>query len=707
MALPSHSSSSLFVSAANSQLARLEKEHDQFLNNADHHNIQLTHEYAHAIRRAAVVHRAITDILSLPSSPSSPSSDTSSNLRNYLRALLPQLETALRDCNYQALFQLSTAAQHVLDNTIAGTTSYFEPINPIDPIDNDVITAPAVTSFSGPLATRSVSPSEHVSSIVIPSEVDDHDDFEALGRNNVYVEDGARSKNLSRSRRRNANLFNFSMSNLSRRDKVVIFLYILMILASIVCIAIITADFISESINPSGFIKSSLETNLTAPVVTICLSQTGVPFSRLQLFNYTDAEGNVFRGADPFGPQDARVSPEFSLVVDRFWENPDSENCTEKIGDFYPFPLASLQSLMDGKTQTKCRQCYRVGAKENSVSNSTAFQRSSVLSLYTDNYFLQCLKSVGGLNEPSMQFMFDQLVEKRAAMEANDVLSVSSEVSTSVSNLNRSDFEKMTSEQICNAFYFAFFPKATKRNDSSTDIRYAYNGTNWNPIGQGPYLRVLNKSNGFLPTESLQMFVEANETAQAILPGNPSSGNFTRTLGEESDMILIGPNTQTYATFRMVDVFGRKRFDVASSTSNLWQSDITPIFGYWLVYRIYYNYNRFVTDTYYQDSTYPAGQWIVDVTGYASLFTGASIFSLLLLPLLKAVRRSEKQQLLQRKPEGYVWSKYRPELYHTDVPLVGVKGRSGNGPGDATGRRNIASAKRAESSNVLLPGYNI
>lgn len=687
-------SSAVFTTAANALLSRLEADHETFLAAADHANLNLTLQRARIIRNAAVVHRASVDILSLPST-----SSVSHNLETYLRSLLQQLEAALNDRNYDVLHRLAIAAEQVLDSTLTGHRTHFAPLELTAPIElpSTALSNPAVTSSTGSLATRAEpSPADQMIASVVPSQVDDEADVYIPPSPHSSNQEYHASKSPTRSALSKFRFPEFALRDLSRRDKGVLILYILMILASLICIAVVTVDFISESVDPSGFISSTQQKNLSAPVVTVCLSQTGVPFSRLQLFNFTDAEGINFRGADPYGPQDARASPEFSAVVERFWENPDDENCTDKVGDFFPFPLRSLQSLVNGNTSTKCRQCYRVGAKRVAYANSSAFQRSSVLSFFTDNYFLQCLKSFNGLNEPSLDFLHVQLFEKRQAMENSSVLSVKQTVAPSVVNLTSTDFEKVTSEQACNIFYFSFFPKSLNLDDPSVDIRYEYDGVNWTEVGRGPYFRIRRdrSPDRLLPTESLQMFVESNDTAQRILPGS-----FIRTLGTESDMILIGPNTQTFATFRKLDVFGRERFDISSSTSNLWQSDITPIFGYWLIYKIYYNYNRFVTDTYYQQSTYPAGQWLVDVTGYASLFTGASLFSLLLLPLLRAMRRSEKQQLLQQKPEGYVWSKHRqklanvatdPRLHATPLPL-------------RSGRRDNAS----KNSSMLLPGFNI
>lgn len=459
------------------------------------------------------------------------------------------------------------------------------------------------------------------------------------------------------------------------------------VVAAFAAIAIITIEFVGQAVDPPGSIRANLEENgLAAPVVTVCLSQPGIPFSRLQMFNFTDASGKTFVGADPKGPQDERASDEFQIVVNRFWDNPDNEDCNAKVGDFFPFPLRSLQKISNGEISTRCRQCYRVGLNRNVIATSTAFQNSSILSLYTDNYFLQCTRTVGGLDTESLDFLHDQLDEKREQMQNQGVLSTEESVGKQVKNLTKGDFAKVTAEQACNIFYFSFFPKALGREDSSVDITYTYNGEKWDESGTGPYFKVRNATSEFLPAESLQMYVEGNSTVR---------DDFVR---NDTDMILIGPNTQTYATLRRVIVFDTERYDISSSTSNIFRGDITPIFGYWLIYRIYYNFNRFVTDELYQKPTYSAGQWVVDVLGYLSLFTGISIFSLFLLPILRALRRRDKSRLLQNRPEGYVWAK------HKRIAESKLGGGSAAGMSSKLGTTELQTS--TIGGNLLLPGYN-
>lgn len=464
-----------------------------------------------------------------------------------------------------------------------------------------------------------------------------------------------------------------SCTDLSRRDRAVLWLYFIMIIGAAIAVTAVTVDFAKQAINPGSFIRSEQSESLPAPVVTVCLSQTGVPFSRLQLFNFTDAEGRNLRGADPQGPQNARASSEFTAATERFWDNPGNEDCDAKVGDFFPFPVESLNRLTAGEESTRCRPCYRVGSRQLATVTSTDFRDSSVLSFYTDNYFLQCLKSINGLNEASLDFLRQQMFDKREDMERLGVLS---STSGAVDELDRDVFDKVDPKMACNAFYFGFFPKSLETGTGGVDTRYEYDGSEWNAVGDGPYLN-LKESIDFLPQESLQLFVGKNSSSRR------------NEIGTNRDMILIGPNTQTFATFRPVIVYDEDRYDISSSTSNLMESDVIALFGYWLVYRIYYNFNRFVVDEYYQDSTYPASQWLVDLTGYASLFTGASLFSLLLLPILRSIRKREKVRLRKEKPEVYVWQKMKRKF----------KGQGEEGAGAAEGD--------TDRGGVLLPGYNV
>lgn len=462
------------------------------------------------------------------------------------------------------------------------------------------------------------------------------------------------------------------------RERFIVWLYFVMVIGAFLAVTAVTVDFINQINHPGSFIRSTESAELRAPVVTVCLSQAGVPASRLQLFNFTDAEGRLLQGGLPSGTHGETQSQEFAEVVERFWDNPLGEDCDAKVGDYYPFPLQSLNRIISGEETTQCRPCFRVGDKREAMVRSTDFRNSSALELYTDNYFLQCVKNKR-LTQDSLDRLHDTVMANLEDMERFQLLSASAP-GKGVRNLTRDEVGQIDSQQCCNLFYFGFFPRTLDRGTADVDIRYNWDGMRWSAVGNGPYLN-LNKGLNVLPEESLQMFVSTNRSTE--------QGK----LGKDRDMILIGPNTQTFATFRPIVVYDIDRYDISSSTSNLRETDVIALFGYWLVYRIYYTYNRFVVDEWYRESTYPPSQWVVDVTGYLSLFTGASLFSLLLLPLLRAVRRREKQNLLRQQPEAYLWSRHKK---HYDQAR-----------GGATSNADLNTAALSQRSSVRLPGYNV
>ncbi|CAN8069254.1 unnamed protein product [Agarophyton chilense] len=458
-----------------------------------------------------------------------------------------------------------------------------------------------------------------------------------------------------------------------------------MVAGAVAAVAAVTIQFVRQALAPASFIRSSQSAQLPAPVITVCLSQRGVPFSRLQMFDFVDSQQRNFNGTVPeldFSSQ--RIRP-FKDVVERFWDNPADEDCPRVVGDYFPFPLRTLNAIAAGRASTRCRQCYRVGSKHRTVVNDTAFEKSAVLNMYTDNYFLQCMKSQAGLDDDSLEFLHSLIHQNLPDMLRLGILSAANR---SLPQLAARDVRRISWQQACNIFYFAYFPKKLNRVDPTVDVRYSYDGRRWSRTGRGPYFEPKVQHN-FLPKESLQMFVSTNSTTR---PGH---------LAPQHDVILIGPDTQTFATFRPIVVYGTDRYDISSSTSALRTDRVVPRFGYWLRYKIFYNYNRFVVDEYYRESTYPAGQWLVDLTGYASLFTGASVFSLLLLPLLRAVRRREKARLLRSRPEVYVWRRARlQDGVSADGLLVSPDDSDldSDSDYDAFGTR---------IGSVLLPGFNV
>lgn len=464
---------------------------------------------------------------------------------------------------------------------------------------------------------------------------------------------------------------------LTTRDRVIFFIYVIMVVAALVAVGFVTKQFIDEVRDPGSFLRATSHSTLEMPVVTLCLSRVGVPHSRLQVFNFTDGAGTPHRGADPQGDYGTRSDPSFRNAVERFWDNPKGEDCASKIGDYFPLSTSKLNALADGSVTSECRPCYRFGLKQAVNASSTDFSSSAFISAFTDNYALECFKRPGGLTLKSVEFLHKFIPEKVSQDVANFGI-----LTRPGGTLVPEDFTKLNGKQLCNVFYFGLFPKVLKRL-SATDaqIRYEYNGTNWNFKGTGIEFvppKPAPATSDFFPLESLMMFVSTRK--------NVKRG----TIKGLRDMVLIGPNTQTFASFRPLIVYKESRYDVWTSTSNFIDNDVTPLFGYWLNYRIFYNFNRFITDEYYKESTYTVMQWFVDFTGYLSLFTGASIFSLFLLPILYGMRAQQRKRERSENPEAYLLRKHRKN-YAVGMDL----------------RRAHSVADRSVEERVQLPGYNV
>lgn len=658
----------LFASTVKERLQALQTIHVNQLQNGDDAGLRQTSRESHILRRAVVVHDALDEILvqtptfqpkpsqstllTLSKTPAVTSTSTPTHTpstqptdtpqRTYLRGAATRMQAALRDNDIRTLEALCSSVQTVLDD---------------EAILHDIPDEQIALETNDIRSRRSWIPGVNIAATRSAGDDDDNKPIPQLGCCGFFRE-------------------------LSPRDKTVIGLYVLMVIGALIAVTAVTIDFAHQAVNPGSFIRSDPQSSIPSPVVTTCIAQTGVPFSRLQLFNFTDAQGTQFRGADPQGVHNERASKEFEDVVERFWDNPDDEDCDNVVGDFFPFPIQSLNDIVSRKKVSRCRACYRVGRKKNVDVTDTSFDNSSQLFFYTDNYWLQCMFSVGGPDQAAREEMQDQLFEARKKLSQEyQVLGATGQ--TTVSSLLKEDFRKMSSETVCNMIYFGLFPLQLKK-DTGGDVKYEYDGDIWKESGNGPYFRIRKEEmKAFIAEESLQFFVETNRSSKV------------KQLRKDSDMILIGPNTQTLATLRPVNVYGDDRFDISSSTSNLRGNDVRALFGFWLVYKIYYNYNRFIIDEYYRESTYPVSQWIVDFTGYASLFTGASIFSLLLLPLLRNMKRRESKRLKQRRPEKYVWEKYRRKI---------AERHSGNADVNVGGG---AEDDHSTRGSVLLPGYNV
>lgn len=678
---PPPPSKQTFTTEANRFLHDLSIQHASHLSEGNDTAVLHSARAASIIRRATLVYNAASDILPAVALRQSPHL---ARATTYLRGIVARLWNALRSRDLLALETGADAAQAVLDSFQEGEWGLFERIDPNTlALDEDhPPKRPVIVAGNTPSDDI---PSDVWSSPDDPSPIEQDSDGKPNGDISPVPPEAEQRAAAKKRRRKKLACCGLSFSDLGPRDKLILWLYFFMILGAFIAVTAVTVDFVRQQINPGSFIRSEVADSLPAPVVTVCLSQRGVPASRLQLFNFTNAEGFNVRGPEPRAPHGELLTPEYAEAVERFWDNPDNEDCDKKVGDYYPFPLQSLINLTLGITTTKCRPCYRVGRKTRAISRSTDFQDSSVLEFYTDNYFLQCMKNPSGLDDDSLAFLHEQVNEKKKKMVEVGVLTAENGVN--VEDLDLEQFKEITAEQCCNLFYFGFFPRVLEKDAGDVDMQFVWNGTEWEERGEGPFFR-LKKAEDILPEESLQMFVGTNEST------------VENEIGKGRDMILIGPNTQTFATFRPVIVYGKDRYDISSSTSNLLTDNVTAIFGYWLKYRIYYNFNRFVTDEWYQESTYPVSQWIVDLTGYASLFTGASLFSLLLLPLLRAMRKREKQRLIRQQPEAYLWAKHKLRYKSTGAAHAGAGVSSAN----LEDRDNDGLIR---GRSVMLPGFNV
>lgn len=94
-------------------------------------------------------------------------------------------------------------------------------------------------------------------------------------------------------------------------------------------------------------------------------------------------------------------------------------------------------------------------------------------------------------------------------------------------------------------------------------------------------------------------------------------------------------------------------------------------------------------------SPYTFLQWLIDFTGYLSLFTGASVFSVILVPILLAMRNNDRKTLRKENPEAYLLRKYRRNFgtqraVDTDEYAVGTARGGGE-----------------EGRSITLPGYTV
>lgn len=186
-------------------------------------------------------------------------------------------------------------------------------------------------------------------------------------------------------------LLTCELLRVSKTASIVTFLYILLAIASVAAIVVITIQFAQDVRNPESGIELVQHDRLPMPVVTVCSTQTGVPLRRLQFFTFRNALGVVVEGPRP---RSVTGSDEFEAVVERFWDNPNKEDCDRVCGNFFPLPAEQLQGISNGSVSTKCRPCFRTGSKgPEVVATSTAFSDSAFMDLYTDHAFFQVRSS--------------------------------------------------------------------------------------------------------------------------------------------------------------------------------------------------------------------------------------------------------------------------------------------------------------------------
>eukprot|EP00168_Porphyra_purpurea_P005058 TRINITY_DN1609_c1_g1_i3.p1 TRINITY_DN1609_c1_g1~~TRINITY_DN1609_c1_g1_i3.p1 ORF type:complete len:314 (-),score=93.18 TRINITY_DN1609_c1_g1_i3:935-1876(-) len=210
-------------------------------------------------------------------------------------------------------------------------------------------------------------------------------------------------------------LLTCELLRVSKTASIVTFLYFLLAIASIAAIVVITVQFADDVANPESGIELVRHDALAMPTVTVCSTQTGVPLRRLQFFNYTDAAG--VRVSGPL-PNAVNGSDAFEAVVERFWDNPDGEDCDRICGNFFPLPVRSLQRISAGEVATKCRPCFRTGSVGPEViARSTAFSAAAFMELYTDHAFFQCMFREDGVDDQARDEMRESVANTDNAVE--------------------------------------------------------------------------------------------------------------------------------------------------------------------------------------------------------------------------------------------------------------------------------------------------
>lgn len=241
----------------------------------------------------------------------------------------------------------------------------------------------------------------------------------------------------------------------------------------------------------------------------------------------------------------------------------------------------------------------------------------------------------------------------------------------------------LESAELCNVLYFSVLPRDVNATNAVglPDVRYSFNGSVWSPIGAGPYFQspTVNLRKGS-PEEGLQVFITARG---AKLP----DGGVTSL----ADTALLGPNSEANILFSRRREDDQLRYTISSiSSSNNLKVDPADFAGYWLRYALHLSYSSFVEEEIKDVHTYPVTQWLVDVAGYIGLFTGASLFSIMVVPLLQLLRRRDRRESLAVRPLDTLYSPYHNVRASRVTPgvmgdLAAASGAGGEGGGAGAG----------------------
>ena len=459
---------------------------------------------------------------------------------------------------------------------------------------------------------------------------------------------------LNQKQRKQGMLGGFEFQTLTKKDRFLLSAVIFILIASTIYIFGITREFLLGIFEPAAILRRTTRESLPVPVVTLCNSRVGIPHSRLLVQDYVDIEGNHHRGIDTQGEYLQLMKGEFDEEIERFWSNPGNESCENVAGDFFPFPIESLNALGAGSQSTQCRACYRFGHKRQLIVNSTQFARSSFLSVFTDSLAHECFLRTKGLSPQSKTYLQDEVFKNinspRSSLINLGILSRAD--GGSVRKLPRRIIGLLSSKQLCTMYYFALFPKQLSKIERDDDqIQYEFTGHRWLWSGSG---------SEFLPPRTEVFPTDRSNMLESVFVSfSRNQSNHTGNLTQDDDRVEIGPDAQTTISLRALDVFGKSRYDIKTSVARYIEPELSNEFGYWRNYRIFWKYDHLITDSYVFQPSYNIAQWFINSTGYFDLLVGICIISVFFLPFLYRVRTQERKQLSRQNSDAYLLRKYR------------------------------------------------